>query len=86
MMAQSTTKRPSIKDEDTYEALRRRGASKEKAARIANSSDASARKGGHSSPYEDWSKSRLYNRAQELEIEGRSYMNKSELIEALRNR
>lgn len=30
--------RPRIKDEDTYEALRRDGASKSKAARIANAS------------------------------------------------
>ena len=42
---------PSIKDDETYAALRRQGASKEKAARIANAPDA-ARKGGEASPYE----------------------------------
>ena len=35
-------------------------------------------------PYEEWSKDDLYGRAQELDIEGRSEMSKSELIEALR--
>jgi len=35
-------------------------------------------------PYEQWSKAELYERAQELEIEGRSGMSKSELITALR--
>ncbi|UWR21525.1 Rho termination factor [Sulfitobacter sp. S190] len=80
---------PSVKDDETYEALREDGASKQKAARIANaqaSSDMSpGEKGGKQPPYEDWTKDDLYTRAQELEIEGRSDMDKSELIEALRN-
>jgi hypothetical protein len=81
---------PSIKDEDQYEALRREGASKEKAARIANASAATsrsetARKGGESGSYEDWTRQQLYDRARDLGIEGRSSMSKSELIEALRN-
>ncbi len=80
---------PSIKDDETYEALREDGASKQKAAAIANAQasdtqDPSA-KGGKQPPYEDWTKEDLYERAQELEIEGRSGMDKSELIEALRN-
>ena len=75
---------PSIKDDETYEALRREGASKEKAARIANASNASE-KGGRASPYEEWTRDELYERAQELEIEGRSDMTKDELIDALRN-
>ena len=37
-----------IKDEDKYEALREKGASKEKAARIANTPD-SGKKGGKAS-------------------------------------
>lgn len=81
---------PQIKDEEQYEALRRDGASKEKAARIANASSNSSRsetgrKGGRSGSYEDWTKSELDNRAREIGIEGRSEMNKDELIDALRN-
>ena len=34
--------------------------------------------------YEQWTKSQLYDRAQELDIEGRSTMSKQELITALR--
>lgn len=75
----------SIKDDETYEALRRQGASKEKAARIANAPDA-ASKGGKAAAYEDWTKDELYERAQELEIDGRSSMSKDELIAALRRR
>ena len=75
----------SVKDDETYEALRRQGASKEKAARIANTPDAS-KKGGQASAYEDWTKDDLYARAQELEIEGRSKMTKQQLIAALRER
>jgi hypothetical protein len=78
----------SIKDEDTYEALRDKGYSKEKSARIANaqaSSDQSpSEKGGKAPPYEDWTKDELYQRAQEVGIDGRSDMTKDELIEALR--
>ena len=73
-----------IKNEDQYEALRDKGASKEKAARIANSSD-SGKKGGNSSTYEDRSKEELYKKAKEVGIEGRSKMSKKELINALRN-
>ena len=80
---------PSVKDDETYEALREDGASKEKAARIANaraSDDQSpSEKGGKAPPYEDWTKEELYDRAQELDIEGRSDMTKSELISALRD-
>ncbi|MFX0545603.1 DUF7218 family protein [Roseovarius sp. S1116L3] len=79
----------SIKDADTYEALRDEGASKEKAARIANAkandSMSPSTKGGKAPPYEEWSKDELYERAQEIGIEGRSEMDKDELIEALRN-
>jgi len=75
---------PSIKDDDTYEALRDDGASKEKAARIANAQGASKR-GGKNPPYEEWTKDELYDRAQEIGIDGRSTLSKSELIDALRN-
>jgi len=39
---------------------------------------------GPARPYEEWTREELYHRAQELEIEGRSRLNKDELIEALR--
>ncbi|MEP1124815.1 MAG: Rho termination factor N-terminal domain-containing protein [Ilumatobacter sp.] len=74
---------PSIANDEQYEALRADGMSKEKAARIANTPDASE-KGGAASPYEEWTKVELYERAQELEIDGRSDMTKDELISALR--
>ncbi len=81
---------PSIKDPDTYDALRRDGASKEKAARIANESAASgsttvARRGGEAGSYDDWTVDHLRKRAAEIGIEGRSSMRKNELISALRN-
>ncbi|SFG58337.1 DUF7218 family protein [Sulfitobacter dubius] len=79
----------SIKDEETYKSLREDGASKEKAARIANAqandSQHPSKKGGKQPPYEDWTKNDLYDRAQELGIEGRSDMDKDALIDALRN-
>jgi len=85
----SRQNRPSIKDEQTYEALRDEGYSKEKSARIANAqanaNRSPSRKGGKSAPYEDWTADELYERARELEVEGRSRMNKAELIEALRS-
>jgi hypothetical protein len=76
----------SVKDDEQYEALRRQGASKEKAARIANSSRSeSGQKGGQSGSYEDWNLGDLRERAAEIGIEGRSEMSKDELIDALRN-
>lgn len=75
-----------IKDDEQYEALRKQGASKEKAARIANTSRKKAgKRGGKSPPYEDWTKGDLYERAKEIGIEGRSGMKKGELIDAIRN-
>lgn len=77
--------RPSVKDEERYEALRREGMSKQKAARIANTPpEKAARRGGESFPYQDWTKPDLYRRAKEIGIDGRSEMTKAELITALR--
>ena len=76
-----------IKNDATYEALRDKGYSKEKSARIAN-----AQATGHTTskthgqgPYEEWTKAELYQKAKEVGIEGRSTMNKGELADALRN-
>jgi hypothetical protein len=81
---------PQIKDDETYEALREDGASKEKAARIANARADPERdpskKGGHAARYEERTKDDLQARARELGIEGRSDMTKDELIAALRDR
>lgn len=77
---------PSIKDDHQYEALRSKGMSKEKAARIANSpTQSTSKKGGHSAKYDDWSKADLYEKAKKVGIEGRSAMKKDELMRALRN-
>jgi hypothetical protein len=79
---------PSVKDDKTYEALRDDGASKEKAARIANAKAGGtnvSKKGGESGSYEDWTVDDLRDRAAEIGIDGRSAMNKDELIDALRN-
>lgn len=74
----------SIKNEAQYEALREKGMSKEKAARIANTPD-SGKKGGKSEEYEKRTKKSLYELARKLDIKGRSSMTKKQLIKALRD-
>lgn len=81
---------PQIKDLEVYEALREDGASKEKAARIANAAARDGRqavgeRGGESESYEDWTVDELKDRAQELDITGYSDLTKDELIQKLRN-
>jgi hypothetical protein len=73
-----------IKDEEQYKALRNQGYSKEKSARIANTEN-SGKKGGEASKYEERTKDELYQQAKQIGIEGRSKMDKKELIQALRN-
>jgi hypothetical protein len=77
---------PTIKNDEQYEKLREKGASKQKAARIANSpTQSTSRKGGKHGKYEDWTKDDLEKQARKVGIEGRSKMSKSELADALRN-
>jgi hypothetical protein len=77
---------PQIKDDERYEKLRERGMSKEKAARIANTPRTeSGKRGGQSPRYEEWSRQDLYEKAKQVGIQGRSKMQKSQLIDALRN-
>jgi hypothetical protein len=82
---------PSVKDDRQYEALRRQGESKEKAARIANARGGTkgrsqtARAGGRSPSYDEWSKEDLYRRAGEIGVRGRSRMSKEQLVKALRD-
>ena len=81
---------PSVKDPELYEELRKDGASKEKAARIANAAAAEGRsavgrRGGKSEAYEDWTVDELQQKARDVGIEGRSDMSKDELIDALRS-
>lgn len=80
----------SVKDDEVYEAIRREGGSKEKAARIANASSNEGRsrvgrRGGKAGDYEDMTVDQLQDRARAIGIEGRSKMKKRELISALRN-
>lgn len=74
---------PQVKNKDQYEALRDKGYSKEKSARISNSPGAEKR-GGKSKAYEDQTKVTIYDEAKKVGIKGRSKMTKSELIKALR--
>ena len=77
---------PQILDDEQYQALREQGASKEKAARIANTDRQQAgHRGGKAPRYEEQTKQQLYRRAKEIGIDGRSKMTKDELIDALRN-
>ncbi|MFO7566292.1 MAG: Rho termination factor N-terminal domain-containing protein [Enhygromyxa sp.] len=85
-MARTKNHGPQIKDDERYEALRREGMSKEKAARIANTPRSVAgKRGGRSPKYEEWTKADLYDKAKQVGIEGRSSMDKEQLIDALRN-
>ncbi len=81
---------PSVKDKKVYEALREEGNSKQKSARIANAAANSSRqtvgrRGGDSPSYADWKVPDLRRRAAEIGVDGRSSMNKQQLIEALRD-
>lgn len=75
---------PQVKKDETYEELKEQGASKEKAARIANA-QANDNVEARGTELEDRTKKELYDEAQKIGIEGRSEMDKDELIHAIRN-
>ena len=74
---------PQIKDDRVFEALLAQGASKEKAARIANAKAAGTLK-RNSTHLEDRTKAELMEAARTIGIAGRSRMAKAELVEAIR--
>lgn len=81
---------PSVKDKKVYEKVRESGASKQKAARVANAAANSGRsslgkRGGTSPAYEDWKRKDLEKQAKKVGIKGRSKMKKKELVKALRD-
>jgi hypothetical protein len=75
---------PTIKNDKLYDDLRRDGASKEKAARIANAK-AAGTLDHRSSHLEDRTKADLEKEAKEIGIDGRSKMDKDELVDAIRD-
>lgn len=75
---------PTIKDDALYEELRKQGESKEKAARIANAR-AAGTLDNTSTHLENRTKAELYDEAKAIGIEGRSTMDKDELIDAIRD-
>ena len=81
---------PSVKDPELYEALRDDGASKEKAARIANAAARTSRsevgrRGATAENLPERTVAELRQRAKEIGIKGRSRMTKGQLLDALRN-
>lgn len=77
-----------IKNDKAYEAMRKKGMSKNKAARVSNAQAASKKtsvKGGKAPSYEESTKDELLAKARKVGIEGRSRMNKRQLVKALRN-
>jgi hypothetical protein len=75
---------PQIKNDELYEKLRDEGNSKEKSARIANAREAGTldHPGG---TLESRSKDELYDEAKEIGIEGRSKMDKDDLVDSIRD-
>lgn len=74
---------PTVKDDELYEDLRRDGASKQKAARIANAK-AAGTLDHRATELDDRSKADLLAEARKIGIAGRSKMNKAELAKAIR--
>lgn len=72
------------RNEDQYRSLLKRGYSTEKAKAIVNMSD-KGEKSEKAKPYNEWTKEELYQLARKVGIQGRSYMNKKNLVASLRN-
>lgn len=82
--------RSSIKNEKLYQDLRKKGDSKEKAARISNAAAGQgkskvSRRGGKSGSYQDWTVPELRKRAKELGMSGYSSLTKAKPVAKLRN-
>jgi hypothetical protein len=75
---------PTVKNDKLYDDLRRDGASKAKAARIANA-QAAGTLDHRSTRLEDRPKDDLEKEAAVIGIEGRSNMDKDELVDAIRD-
>ena len=71
-----------IKNKEQHEALTKKGMNNENAARIANNKHPEK----DSRPYEERTRGQLYEVAKELDIEGRSKMDKDQLIREIRKR
>lgn len=73
------------KAEQRYNDLLQQGLTEEQAERVAKApAKKTARHGGKHSEYQGWDKRALAKRAQELQVSGRSGMNKQQLINAIR--
>lgn len=75
---------PEIKKPHMYEELKDEGMSKEKAARISNAK-ANGSLEHRGTDLEDRTKDELYDEAKDIGIDGRSKMDKGELIDAIRD-
>jgi len=75
---------PQIKDDELYEELRAKGASKRKAARIANAK-AAGTLDHRGTRLDDRSRQDLIDEARTIGIKGRSRMTKVQLVDAIRN-
>jgi hypothetical protein len=75
-------------DEDRAEEIAARTVNKKRREEGRTKSDKKSTSGTGNPTHslEDRSKQELYNRAQELDIEGRSKMDKGELVEAIRDK
>lgn len=74
------------KSEEVAEEIAARTVNKHRRQRGKTANKTTQGTGNPNTPLDERSKDELYNRAQDLEIEGRSKMSKAELVEAIRNR
>lgn len=72
------------KGEDTAEEIAARTVNKHRREEGRTPNETTQGTGNPNEPLDERTKAELYNRAQELEIEGRSKMDKAELVRAIR--